>query len=350
MVNVEIDCKDGSDEDPSYLVTVPCADGFTRCKNGKCIHYWSWCTGYVTCGDGSNEGEHCLDYECPPDYWKCWDNTQCIENKRVCDRESNMKKLEIRWYGRYQKDKDFSAECHDRSDEHNVLCGCPASRSWPCKDGFGCIHYSEVCNGVADCNNGTDETPSTCANHTCMIGHVKCKDKDRPCEPRCDGVIDCLDKSDETNCELFHCIPGRRKCADNRQCINETGICDGNVECRDLSDELCKAKCLPKHLGVKELIGKRCPENNDICFPIEKFCDGVTDCPLGSDEAQSDCTCQQWGLHECKLDGHLMCTYNEWLKGNSIMRQICQNSDIQVNDKRWGEDQGMLVTFYKCNE
>ncbi len=142
-------------------------------------------------------------------------------------------------------------------------------------------------------------------HHTCIIGHAKCKDNVRLCVPWCDGVAKCLDRSDETNCELFHCIPGQRKCADNTQCIADDKVCDGDIDCRDMSDELCESKCLPKYFDVNKFVGKRCSENSGICFPVEKFCDRVTDCPLGSDEALSDCTCQQWGLYECKLNIYL---------------------------------------------
>ncbi len=96
--------------------------------------------------------------------------------------------------------------------------------------------------------------------------------------------------------ENYVCPPGHRKCVDNKQCIAESYICDGEIGCSDGSDELCNKQCLPDYLHSKLFIGRHCSEDQSICFPVEKFCDGVIDCPLGSDEADSDCTCHQWGL------------------------------------------------------
>ncbi len=67
-----------------------------------------------------------------------------------------------------------------------------------------------------------------------------------------------------------------------------------------------------------------------ICLPVEKFCDGVIDCPLGSDEAASDCTCEEWGLNECKLNGQTMCVYNEWVDDGIITDQFFENFQIAV--------------------
>ena len=34
------------------------------------------------------------------------------------------------------------------------------------------------------------------------------------------------------------------------------------------------------------------------------YCDGIPQCPLGDDETQSGCTCEDWGLKAWKTKGH----------------------------------------------
>ena len=60
-----------------------------------------------------------------------------------------------------------------------------------------------------------------------------CKSNDR----RCDGVLDCLDGIDETNCGVckrtdFTCVSGN-----GNECIPYLKRCDENVDCSDGSDE-----------------------------------------------------------------------------------------------------------------
>lgn len=52
-------------------------------------------------------------------------------------------------------------------------------------------------------------------------------------------------------------------------------VCDGVVDCRDLSDETSCNYCPDNHVHCGA--GK-------VCISVEKRCDGTNDCPDGSDE------------------------------------------------------------------
>lgn len=58
-----------------------------------------------------------------------------------------------------------------------------------------------MCDGIADCDDGSDETFEVCSLITCPGFAYKCAyggciDNNR----RCNGISDCVDDSDETNC------------------------------------------------------------------------------------------------------------------------------------------------------
>lgn len=91
----------------------------------------------------------------------------------------------------------------------------------------------------------------------CMDGQIITE------EMLCDGDADCADGTDERNC------PGRFSCRDGSS-VPEVFACDGEADCGDASDEtLCD--------------GFTCGDGAMI--PADWACDGESDCDDGSDES-----------------------------------------------------------------
>lgn len=81
----------------------------------------------------------------------------------------------------------------------------------------------------------------------------------------CDGIRDCEDGSDETNCS----------CADILKNKDSKLLCDGFEDCADSSDEENCTQCSEQEF--------RCKRSGE-CLPLKEKCDGFANCRFGEDE------------------------------------------------------------------
>ncbi|CAF1047816.1 unnamed protein product [Brachionus calyciflorus] len=102
---------------------------------------------------------------------------------------------------------------------------------------LNCYSPEQECNDVWDCNNGMDERGC----FGCEPDRFRCKNNIfcYRFEDRCDGDYQCVDKSDELNCDKWTCnsANGTFLC-NNGRCIYEQWVCDGTNDCEDNSDEI----------------------------------------------------------------------------------------------------------------
>ena len=262
--------------------------GFPQCDNSTCYN-----SNFTTCVDGKCFGSHviCTSY-CENDEL-CKGVFQCNDNNSIF----------------FSQFCDGIIDCFDGSDEITN------------QPGFKCnkciLPQSNLYDDFAHCDNPLDNCLAH--NHQCFA----CFDKRLLISPSqvCDGVGDCYDLSDECLCEEYF---GGEMCSsafedDNFQCFNDENLkplhnsenqtkfqsknhyffavcntkfnfsifattCDGKPECKDYSDE-CQCSNPPSF----------CMDPCHTYFPMgDRYCDGVEDpawqyinkseCPRGFDE------------------------------------------------------------------
>ncbi|XP_036326261.1 modular serine protease-like [Rhagoletis pomonella] len=325
------DCSDASDETVSACAHIICPDYSFRCGYGACISVEEVCNKIWDCADGSDElcSVDAKQYELAKDK-----DAETTTNSQTCRipfekshlevRHGNTKKL-LSYFDKILKNETVEFRCSTGFELIGVdSLKCVNNnwyRQWPeCKvsasyklmrsafsvcyensahcDNGDCIDQSDLCNGLKDCTDGSDETPARCFGRNCTDSEFQCKyGACIPIKSICDKRQHCADGSDETRLlctkdeddyysilqggcdyedeELAECLSG--------ECIPQAQLCDGIPHCSDRSDETLQ---MCAHI--------KCP-NTDFscaygaCIPSSAQCNGRVDCADGSDEMAEIC-------------------------------------------------------------
>jgi len=191
---------------------------------------------------------------------------------------------------------------------------CDGQNTFSCIIDNRCIHQEKFCDGVVNCDDGSDEI--LCSTNTCE-GDSWFRCDNNHCVSQkwaCDGSNDCLDWSDETGCKLEEKVAKEQQCkfgefrCHTGVCILKSWTCDGHQDCQNNEDEdivLCRNITT---------VDQTCPKTeftcqDGSCIPRTWVCDGKKDCQDGSDEINSNCnfgSCnQEEGRFSC--EDHSFC-------------------------------------------
>ncbi|XP_015601764.1 uncharacterized protein LOC107270868 isoform X2 [Cephus cinctus] len=109
--------------------------------------------------------------------------------------------------------------------EENRLKNSQKCIGFQCNDGL-CLPSGARCNMLRECQNSEDELNCSCADFlkAQLLNHKIC-----------DGIADCWDYSDETDCDW--CQHGHFVCGNSRSCIEHSKVCDGFRDCPGGEDE-----------------------------------------------------------------------------------------------------------------
>ncbi|XP_062139243.1 basement membrane-specific heparan sulfate proteoglycan core protein isoform X22 [Drosophila sulfurigaster albostrigata] len=225
-------------------------------------------------------------------------NTPDFENKL----REHLQNYHVIGHTSAQLDKDFYFRpivvCND--GEH------------PC-DEHRCLVPSMICDGIHQCDDGTDEAGCTKVEENprpeepeqpkndnnnedvniynppqpqeCHENQFRCHSgKCIEARQRCDLVNDCPDGEDEGDDCPAACSSMEYQCRDGSHCISDSQRCDGHADCNEGDDE---ENCDGSGNDELQCLYNEFRCGNGECIPIRQYCDNIYDCNDYTDE--QDC-------------------------------------------------------------
>ncbi|XP_076822943.1 uncharacterized protein LOC143469213 isoform X2 [Clavelina lepadiformis] len=283
------DCGDTSDE-------CDCYDSFT-CTNSRCIFESSVCDGTNDCGDHSDE---CLT-SCENSKRFICENGECISASAFCDGNIDCSDGSDEVVMSYLNTTTSSVPCNNAANDVNKTC-ILRQTTWLCDiiehcvdredecqpecaqltfwcDGGKCLNVEAFCDGINDCQDGTDELPYfpqsgsdviPCASKFAFSDVLCALEAVHPWV--CDVFTHCANRTDECTAgcaSSYTCRSG--------ECIDRNWLCDGDYDCLDGSDEQLLEG------DVFECVKTRHPITRTCLLPISMTTDNVSDCDRGMD-------------------------------------------------------------------
>ena len=260
-----------------------------------------------------------LSPPCPANHFACADGSACIPKSELCNGYGI-------WSGkRFCNDgsHNFPSQCDSCSADHLFRCQ---------KNGVDvCVTKSWICDGYANCDDGSDEATSLCLP-PCSADTFACLDGTRCISKSnlCNGYPSCEDNSNNFASQCDYCSAGhlfRCQRSGVDVCLNVLVKCDGQKHCDDYADELMTG--CPNCVKDPSLFTCRSHGQN-VCLRKNDFqCDGVLDCDDGSDEFPSACdNCSQPGIAMCR-DG------SRCVKNHHLCRGFANCADGSDESDTW---------------
>ena len=147
------------------------------------------------------------------------------------------------------------------------------------------VHKHKLCDGVIDCNDGSDEGNDNCSRTT--VGYFKCHRTfnpdiymEIPASWILDNQTDCLDGEDEKR--SADCLIDGSMSA-----VSKYIICPLNEKTDSMCDDNLDTECISPY------------DSTDCVVHKHKLCDGISDCSDGSDELNDICSRTTAGYLKC---------------------------------------------------
>lgn len=171
------------------------ANGEWKCLNGDCISINVLCDGTKHCRDGSDETrKFCKNAICTPLLFRC-DYGACIPLTQLCDGVVDCADSSDENSEKCRKQREEVPP--DENDENKNQLNCAGWGQMKCRSGL-CISVDGKCNGIRDCDDGSDETARLCKAMTCTEKQFKCDyGACVPLNAVCNGKVECWDETDE---------------------------------------------------------------------------------------------------------------------------------------------------------